>query len=83
MAINFFKADLKIGADNTLVLETDDGYIHRYVIYKWEGNKLVKNKKTETYKSFNDGKMHTDIYKYDSKGNEYLDDTIIKEDTTP
>ena len=73
---------MKVGADNTLVLEAHDGYIDRYIIYKWEGNKLVKIKKTETYTSVNDGKIHTDIFKYDSKGNEYLDDTIIKEDTT-
>ncbi len=71
---------MRVTVNNTLVEEQDDGYIDRFIEYKWEGNKLVKIRKTETYKSFNDDKMHTDIYKYDSKGVEYLDDTIIKED---
>lgn len=73
---------MKIGPENTLVEEQDDGYIDRFIVYQWDSNKLKKVRKSETYKSFNDEKIHTDIYKYDSKGAEYLDDTIIEEDTT-
>ena len=73
---------MKIGPDNTLVEEQDDGYIDRFTFYQWDGNKLKKIRKTETYISYNDQKKHTDIYTYDSKGNETLEDTIIEEDTT-
>ncbi|MBR5165072.1 MAG: hypothetical protein IKW87_05900 [Ruminococcus sp.] len=73
---------MKIGPDNTLVEEQDDGYIDRFTFYQWDGNKLKKIRKTETYISYNDQKKHTDIYTCDSKGNETLEDTIIEEDTT-
>ena len=73
---------MKVGPDNTLVEEQDDGYIDRFIVYQWDGNKLRKIRKTETYISYNDEKKHTDIYIYDSKGNESLDDTIIEEETT-
>lgn len=73
---------MKVGDDKTLVEEQDDGYIDRFIIYQWDGNRLKKYRKTETYKSVNDDKMHTDIYTYDSKGNESLQDTIIEESTS-
>lgn len=71
---------MKVTADNTLIEEQDDGYIDRFIEYQWDNNKLKKIRKTETYISYNDGMEHTDIYKYDSKGEEYLEDTVIRED---
>ena len=65
--------------DKTLTEEQNDGYTHRTIIYKWEGNRLEPTRKTETYKSYNDGKMHTDTYSYDSKGNEVLEGELIEE----
>ncbi|MBR6070509.1 MAG: hypothetical protein IKP78_07980 [Ruminococcus sp.] len=73
---------MKIGPENTLIEEQDDGYIDRFITYQWDGNKLKKIRKTETYKSYNDNLLHTDIYSIDSKGNETLEDTIIQEETT-
>lgn len=71
---------MKVGENNTLVEEQDDGYIDCFIVYQWDGNKLKKIRRTETYISYNDEKKHTDIYIYDSKGNETLDDTIIEEE---
>lgn len=73
---------MKVTGEGILTEEQDDGYTERYIDYQWTNGKLKPFRKTETYTSYSDGKVHTDIYKYDTDGNEYLDSTIINEDTS-
>lgn len=65
---------MTISGDMTLTEHQDDGYIDRTTEYKWTDGKLSPVMKTEVYKSNVDNLTHTDIYRYDSNGVEYLDE---------
>lgn len=65
---------MTITDDMTLTEHHDDGYIDRTTVYKWTDGKLNPVMKTDVYKSTVDNLVHTDIYRYDSNGIEYLDE---------
>lgn len=64
---------LTIESDNILSERQDDEYTERVIQYKWVNSKLKPFKKTETYKSWEDGQIHTNIYSYTDDGSEYLE----------
>ena len=65
---------MTVSGDMTLTEHHDDGYIDRTTEYKWTAGKLAPVMRTEVYKSSVDNLTHTDIYRYDSNGVEYLDE---------
>lgn len=73
---------MTVTAENTLTENRNDGYTDTYIDYQWFDGKLKAVKRTDTYKAYSDGKIHTDIYNYDAKGAEYFVDTVIQEDTS-
>lgn len=73
---------MTVTGENTLTENRNDGYTDTYIDYQWVGGKLKAVKRTDTYKAYSDGKIHTDIYNYDAKGNEILVDTVITEDSS-
>ena len=73
---------MTVTGENTLTENRNDGYTDTYIDYQWIGGKLKAVKRTDTYKAYSDGKIHTDIYNYDSKGAEYFVDTVIEEDVS-
>lgn len=78
---NSFVENNELNAIGRITKVTDEGIItedrsddltQRYIEYQWTNGKLKAFKKTETFKSAENGEIITNIYSYDEKGNEYL-----------
>lgn len=72
--LNSIGRSMTVSGDDLLTVHQDDGYIDRTIEYQWSNGKLKPIRKTEVYTSVVDNLTHTDIYKYDSSGAEYLDE---------
>lgn len=64
---------LNIEEDNILSEYQNDEYTERFIEYQWENSKLNAFRKTETYTSYEDGQLHTNVYGYTDDGSEYLE----------
>lgn len=67
---------MTVSDDGILTEDRSDDLTRRKIDYQWFNGKLKAVKKTETYKSSEDGKIYTDVYNYDEKGTEYFSETI-------
>lgn len=72
--LNSIGRSMTVSGENQLAEQNDDGYIDRTIEYEWSNGKLKPVRKIEVYTSVVDNLTHTDIYKYDSSGAEYLDE---------
>ncbi len=70
--LNIIGRSLKITSDGTLSEDKSDSTTQRFVEYQWSDGKLKTVKKTETFKSAENGELITNIYGYDPMGNEFL-----------
>ena len=69
--LNKIGVALKTTDRQTLVQETDYDFTTETLEYQWKSGSLVKISRTVSVNS-SDGVVKTEVYKYDSKGNEYL-----------
>ncbi len=63
---------MKASEEGILIEDRSDDLTKRFVEYQWFGPELRAVKKTETFKSAENGEIVTNIYGYDEKGNEFL-----------
>lgn len=63
---------MKVTDEGILTEDRSDDLTKRYVEYQWFETELKAVKKTETFKSAENGEIVTNIYGYDEKGNEFL-----------
>lgn len=79
-ALNSIGKILTVSDENTLLEDRSDDTTKRTIEYKWNGNELEIQKKTEIYVSESDKKTHTDVYGYDENGLEFLiSETAVSE----
>ncbi|MBR3901233.1 MAG: hypothetical protein IKJ60_06760 [Ruminococcus sp.] len=63
---------MKVTDEGNLQEDKSDEYTERYVEYQWSEGKLKPVKKTESFKSDENGEIITNVYGYDPMGNEFL-----------
>ncbi|MBR6580486.1 MAG: hypothetical protein IKK66_04240 [Ruminococcus sp.] len=63
---------MKVTDERVLTEDRSDDLTKRFVEYQWFDAELRPVKKTETFKSAENGEIVTNIYGYDEKGNEFL-----------
>ncbi len=78
---NNFSENAELNAIGRIMTVTDEGNLSedrsddltkRFVEYQWTDGTLKPFKKTETFKSAENGETITNVYGYDGKGNEFL-----------